>query len=520
MSVPPPRTLRTKRNFKALQLPTGPTLNLAPISSANSSFRRAPAPPNPSASQSNTTSSTSSSSTVTANATTHALPGRSGLGVGGGAGAGGAGTPLPSALNPNAPIPSTGDTPVTSQQRSAIRADITQTIAGFPQRKSLDLQNEKLVHIREIGQGNGGSVSLVRHRDTDIIMAKKVVLIDAKPAIRKQIVRELQIMHECNSRYIIECYGSYLSDPNICICMEYMDHGSFDSIYKKIGPIQIEVVARVAMSVLEGLTYLYDVHRIIHRDIKPSNILCNTQGEIKLCDFGVSGELINSIANTFVGTSIYMSPERIQGAEYSVKSDIWSLGITLVELATGRFPFSDDDPELSHTASPISPNSNAAATTTVNRLPDLDEESVMIITAATASMHLNPYSDLDRTSSSSTTTTTTTPISGTTLPGGSSPQLHQQQRKVGHARRKSHGVSLHGGGMTMSIIELMHHIVREPAPRLPEGRFVKEADEFVDACLEKEVETRGTPGVLLNYKWVQDAKVSTFDIAAWARSFE
>jgi mitogen-activated protein kinase kinase len=91
------------------------------------------------------------------------------------------------------------------------------------------------------------------------------VLIDAKSSIRKQIVRELQIMHECESDYIIECYGSYLADPNICICMEYMDRGSFDSIYKKIGPIQVEVVARVAMSVLEGLTYLYDVHRIIHR---------------------------------------------------------------------------------------------------------------------------------------------------------------------------------------------------------------------------------------------------------------
>lgn len=72
-------------------------------------------------------------------------------------------------------------------------------------------------------------------------------------------------MHECNSRFIIECYGSYLADPNICICMQFMDRGSFESIYKKIGPIQIEVVARVAMSVLEGLTYLYDVHRIIHR---------------------------------------------------------------------------------------------------------------------------------------------------------------------------------------------------------------------------------------------------------------
>ncbi|KAJ3566280.1 hypothetical protein NP233_g7097 [Leucocoprinus birnbaumii] len=500
MSVPPPRPLRTKRNFKALQLPSGPTLNQLPLGSPGSSFRRAPpGPPGTSSTTASTASSTSTSTTSTSTVTVASNP--VGLGFGSVEG----GTPLPSALN--APLSSTGDTPVTSQQRSAIRATITQTIAGFPQRKSLDLQNEKLVHIREIGQGNGGSVSLVRHRDTDIIMAKKVVLIDAKPSIRKQIVRELQIMHECNSQYIIECYGSYLSDPNICICMEYADRGSFDSIYKKIGPIQVEVVARVAMSVLEGLTYLYDVHRIIHRDIKPSNILCNTQGQIKLCDFGVSGELINSIANTFVGTSIYMSPERIQGAEYSVKSDIWSLGITLVELATGRFPFSDSsfddsDADFNSTAtvaSPISPSAAAGA----NRLPDLDEESVMIITAATASMHLNPYADLP---SSHTTSTAGTPTT--------------HQRKGQHTRRKSNGVSLHGGGMTMSIIELMHHIVREPAPRLTEGRFAREAEEFVDACLEKEVEMRGTPGTLLNYKWVQDAKVSTFDIAAWANSFD
>lgn len=108
--------------------------------------------------------------------------------------------------------------------------------------------------------------------------------------------------------------------------MEYMDKGSLDGIYKKIGAIDIEVVSKVALAVLEGLTYLYDVHRIIHRgelkhvkdlgflskltvvpDIKPSNILCNSQGQIKICDFGVSGELINSIADTFVGTSTYMS---------------------------------------------------------------------------------------------------------------------------------------------------------------------------------------------------------------------
>ena len=156
-------------------------------------------------------------------------------------------------------------------------------------------------------------------------------------------------MHDCNSPYIISFYGAFISDPNICICMEFMDKGSLEGIYKQIGPVDIDVVGKVALAVLEGLTYLYDVHRIIHRgelsstpfyphsstvprwgptvccrnglltsvlcscsrgdstDIKPSNILFNSKGQIKICDFGVSGELINSIADTFVGTSTYMS---------------------------------------------------------------------------------------------------------------------------------------------------------------------------------------------------------------------
>lgn len=72
-------------------------------------------------------------------------------------------------------------------------------------------------------------------------------------------------MHDCHSDYIISFYGAFLSEPNICICMEFMDKGSLDGIYKKIGPIDIDVVGKVALAVLEGLTYLYDVHRIIHR---------------------------------------------------------------------------------------------------------------------------------------------------------------------------------------------------------------------------------------------------------------
>jgi hypothetical protein len=94
---------------------------------------------------------------------------------------------------------------------------------------------------------------------------EQIVLIDAKPSVRKQILRELQIMHDCNSPYIISFYGAFISDPNICICMEFMDKGSLDGIYKQIGAIDIDVVGKVALAVLEGLTYLYDVHRIIHR---------------------------------------------------------------------------------------------------------------------------------------------------------------------------------------------------------------------------------------------------------------
>jgi len=276
-------------------------------------------------------------------------------------------------------------------------------------------------------------------------------------------------MHDCNSRYIISFYGAFISDPNICICMECMDKGSLDGIYKKIGPIDIDVVGKVALAVLEGLTYLYDVHRIIHRDIKPSNILFNSQGQIKICDFGVSGELINSIADTFVGTSTYMSPERIQGAQYTVKSDVWSLGISLIELALGRFPFSDsssDDSDLSDFEGTLSPSR---------------------------------------------------PLPPSTRNKKKTPEQEQKDKKK---KRKSRGVSLQGGGMTMSILELLQHIVNEPAPRLtPEGRFPKEAEDFVDSCLLKDPEARQTPKNLLKHPWIEHSRKSTFDLEAWASTF-
>ena len=127
-----------------------------------------------------------------------------------------------------------------------------------------------------------------------------------------QIVTELKVLHECNFPYIVGFYGAYHSDGEINICMEYMDGGSLDLVLKKIGRIPEKYARKITYAVLRGLSYLREKHAIIHRDVKPSNILVNSAGEIKICDFGVSGKLIDSMANTFVGTRSYMSPERLQ----------------------------------------------------------------------------------------------------------------------------------------------------------------------------------------------------------------
>ncbi|OAD70330.1 hypothetical protein PHYBLDRAFT_182579 [Phycomyces blakesleeanus NRRL 1555(-)] len=170
--------------------------------------------------------------------------------------------------------------------------------------------------------------------------------LDQRLMVRRQIMREMQFLHDCNSEHIVSFYGAFMNGGDISMCMEYMDVGSLDKIYKESGPIPMNVLKKIAYAIVDGLIYLYDSHRIIHRDLKPCNVLVNSAGQIKICDFGVSGRLIDSVANTFVGTSSYMSPERILGSPYSVKSDVWSIGITLMELALGRFPFAPENKPL------------------------------------------------------------------------------------------------------------------------------------------------------------------------------
>ncbi|KAH0955426.1 hypothetical protein HN011_006669 [Eciton burchellii] len=209
------------------------------------------------------------------------------------------------------------------------------------------------------------------------------------------------------------------------------------------------------LCVLKGLSYLRDKHAIMHRDVKPSNILVNSAGEIKICDFGVSGQLIDSMANSFVGTRSYMSPERLQGTHYSVQSDIWSLGLSLVEMAIGMYP-----------------------------IPQPDEKTLASMFGAQSSSQ--PSSNAEN----PTTNNAPTPTSQSPGHGASSPR-------------------------PMAIFELLEYIVNEPPPKLPSGIFSDAFTDFVDRCLKKNPAERADLKTLMNHEWIKKAESENVDIAGW-----
>ncbi|XP_023076516.1 dual specificity mitogen-activated protein kinase kinase 5 isoform X8 [Piliocolobus tephrosceles] len=170
--------------------------------------------------------------------------------------------------------------------------------------------NEQDIRYRDtLGHGNGGTVYKAYHVPSGKILAVKVILLDITLELQKQIMSELEILYKCDSSYIIGFYGAFFVENRISICTEFMDGGSLD-VYRKMPE---HVLGRIAVAVVKGLTYLWSL-KILHRDVKPSNMLVNTRGQVKLCDFGVSTQLVNSIAKTYVGTNAYMAIQKNQGS--------------------------------------------------------------------------------------------------------------------------------------------------------------------------------------------------------------
>ncbi|KAF2832231.1 Pkinase-domain-containing protein [Ophiobolus disseminans] len=195
-----------------------------------------------------------------------------------------------------------------------------------------------------IGGGSFGKVYKGLDRRTGHTVAIKVIDVENAEDEVEDIMGEIMILSGMSSPYVTRYYGSYLHGSDLWIVMEFCSGGSCADLMKP-GLIAEAEIAVIVKELLQGLMYLHDDGKL-HRDIKAANILVGASGQVKLADFGVSGQLSATMTkkNTFVGTPFWMAPEVIKQSGYDGKADIWSLGITALELANGEPPYADIHP--------------------------------------------------------------------------------------------------------------------------------------------------------------------------------
>lgn len=197
--------------------------------------------------------------------------------------------------------------------------------------------------LDKLGEGSFGSVWKALHRTTGQIVAIKRVPVDDD---LDELIGEIDFMKTLRSPHIIQYYKSYWKSGELWIVMEYCGAGSCCDIMKITESLLNEdQIAYVTKQTLLGLEYLHK-ERKIHRDVKAGNVLLTEKGDVKLADFGVSGQISDNMAKrkTVTGTPFWMAPEVIQEVGYDFKADIWSLGITVIELALGAPPYSEMHP--------------------------------------------------------------------------------------------------------------------------------------------------------------------------------
>ncbi|XP_073837579.1 serine/threonine-protein kinase msn isoform X7 [Musca autumnalis] len=211
--------------------------------------------------------------------------------------------------------------------------------------------------IEVVGNGTYGQVYKGRHTKTGQLAAIKVM--DVTEDEEEEIKLEINVLKKySNHRNIATYYGAFIKksppgkDDQLWLVMEYCGAGSVTDLVKstKGQSLKEEWIAYICREILRGLAYLHS-NKVIHRDIKGQNVLLTDNAEVKLVDFGVSAQLDRTIGrrNTFIGTPYWMAPEVIAcdenpEATYDNRSDLWSLGITALEMAESQPPLCDLHP--------------------------------------------------------------------------------------------------------------------------------------------------------------------------------
>uniref|UniRef100_A0A9L0IXS3 mitogen-activated protein kinase kinase n=1 Tax=Equus asinus TaxID=9793 RepID=A0A9L0IXS3_EQUAS len=194
-----------------------------------------------------------------------------------------------------------------------------------------------LENLGEMGSGTCGQVWKMRFRKTGHVIAVKQMRRSGNKEENKRILMDLDVVlksHDCP--YIVQCFGTFITNTDVFIAMELMGTCAEKLKKRMQGPIPERILGKMTVAIVKALYYLKEKHGVIHRDVKPSNILLDERGQIKLCDFGISGRLVDSKAKTrSAGCAAYMAPERIDPPDptkpdYDIRADVWSLGISLV----------------------------------------------------------------------------------------------------------------------------------------------------------------------------------------------
>lgn len=194
--------------------------------------------------------------------------------------------------------------------------------------------------LNELGKGSYGAVYKARDLKTSELVAIKVISLSEGEEGYEDICGEIEMLQHCNHPNVVRYLGSYQAEEYLWIVMEYCGGGSVaDLLLATEEPLEERQIAYICGEALKGLAYLHQIFKV-HRDIKGGNILLTEQGEVKLGDFGVAAQLTRTLSkrNTSIGTPHWMAPEVIQGTRYDGKVDVWSLGISAIEMAEGLPP--------------------------------------------------------------------------------------------------------------------------------------------------------------------------------------
>jgi len=199
--------------------------------------------------------------------------------------------------------------------------------------------------VQVLGAGGMGQVYKVRNVLSDRIEAMKVLLpnLEGDPGLADRFLNEIKVQATLDHPNIAKLHTAMKINNQLVMVMEFVDGTSLSTILLR-GPLPPSAAAAYAVQVLDALAYAH-ARGVIHRDIKPANLMLAADGHIKLMDFGIArvqaDKRLTQTGST-VGSLFYMSPEQIKGSDPDGRSDLYSLGITMYEMVTGRRPFGGD----------------------------------------------------------------------------------------------------------------------------------------------------------------------------------